>query len=167
MKLTPLDIFQRKFRICFRGFDVEEVDGFLEDIADAHQLLISENDHLKNETERLRQDIKEYINREETFKMALINSQNVIEQMKDNAQKSADLIIADAEVKAEIILNSANNKLIHLHDDISELKRQRIQMEAQISSILETYSKLLEMSREEQKVIDIEEAKIEPFKKSI
>jgi len=156
MKLTPLDIFQRKFKISFRGFDVEEVDGYLEDIADAYQLLLNENDQLKNEIERQRQDIKEYINREETFKMALINSQNVIEQMKDNAQKSAELIIADAELKAEKILSSANNKQVQLQNDISELKRQRIQMEAQITSVIETYAKLIEMSREEQKAIDVE-----------
>ncbi|MBU1055204.1 MAG: DivIVA domain-containing protein [Proteobacteria bacterium] len=167
MKLTPLDIFQRKFKISFRGFDVEEVDGYLEDIADAYQLLLNESDQLKNETERLRQDIKEYINREETFKMALINSQNVIEQMKDNAQKSAELIVADAELKAEKILSSANNKLVQLQNDISELKRQRIQMEAQITSVIETYSKLIEMSREEHIAIEQEEQIVEPFKQSI
>jgi cell division initiation protein len=158
MKLTPLDIFQRKFKISFRGFDVQEVDGFLEDIADAYQLVINENEQLKNETERLRQNIGDYINREETFKMALINSQNVMEQMKDNAQKSAEIIIADAEVKAEIILSRANNKLSQLQNDISELKRQRMQMEVQIASVIDTYSKLLEMSREEQKSIDYEES---------
>ncbi|MGB5158435.1 DivIVA domain-containing protein [Desulfobacterium sp. N47] len=167
MKLTPLDIFQRKFKISFRGFDVEEVDGFLEDIADAYQLLINENDQLKNETERLRQDIREHINREETFKMALINSQNVIEQIKDNARKSAEVIVADAEVKAEMILSSANNRLVQLQNDISELKRQRIQMEAQIGSIIETYSRLLEMSREEQNDINPEESVIEPFNQSV
>ncbi len=155
MKLTPLDIFQRKFKVSFRGFDAEEVDGFLEEIADGYQLLLKENEQLKNEADRLRQDIKEYINREETFKMALINSQNVIEQMKDNAQKSAEIIIADAELKAQNILSNANNKMVHLQNDISELKRQRIQMESQIASIIETYSKLLEMSREEQKTTDL------------
>lgn len=160
MKLTPLDIFQRKFKISFRGFDVQEVDEFLEEIADAYQLLINENEQLKKETEKLGQDIREYINREETFKMALINSQNVIEQMKDTAQKSAEVIVADAELKAEKILSNANNKLAQLQSDISELKRQKVQMEVQFASVIETYSKLLEMSREEQKTFDTELSKI-------
>ena len=57
MKMTPLDILQHKFKISFRGFDVREVDGFLGDIADAFQLLMNENETLKNEIDKLKQDI--------------------------------------------------------------------------------------------------------------
>ncbi len=160
MKMTPLDILQHKFKISFRGFDVREVDGFLGDIADAFQLLMNENEILKNEIDKLKQDIKDYLNREETFKLALLNSQSVMEQMKDNAQKSAEVIIADAEVKAEKILSRANSKLVRLQEDISELKRQRIQMEVRIASVIEAHSKLLEMGREEQKEMDVEDAKV-------
>ncbi len=158
--MTPLDIIQRKFKICFRGFDVREVDGFLGDIADSFQLLINENEKLKNETDKLKQDIEEHLNREETFKLALLNSQSVMEQMQDNAQKSAEVIIADAEVKSEKILSRANSRLFQLQEDISELKRQRIQMEVRIASIIEAHSKLLEMGREEQKAMDEDDLKI-------
>lgn len=158
--MTPLDILQHKFKMSFRGFDVREVDGFLGDIADAFQLLMNENETYKNEIDKLKQDIKEYLNREETFKLALLNSQSVMEQMKDNAQKSAEVIIADAEVKAEKILSRANSRLFRLQEDISELKRQRIQMEVRIASVIETHSKLLELGRGEQQEMDEEDAKV-------
>jgi len=167
MKMTPLDILQHKFKISFRGFDVREVDGFLGDIADAFQLLMNENETLKNEIDKLKQDIKEYLNREETFKLALLNSQSVMEQMKDNAQKSAEVIIADAEVKAEKILSRANSRQVQLQGDISELKRQRIQMEVRIASVIEAHSKLLEMSRGEQKEMDEEDTKIKLLLQSV
>jgi len=158
--MTPLDILQHKFKISFRGFDVREVDGFLGDIADAFQLLMNENETLKNETDKLKQDITEYLNREETFKLALLNSQSVMEQMKDNAQKSAEVIIADAEVKAEKILSRANSRLFRLQEDISELKRQRIQLEVRIASVIEAHAKLLDMDKDEQKEMDEEDAKV-------
>jgi len=160
MQMNPLDILQHKFKISFRGFDVREVDGFLGDIADAFQLLMNENEKLNNEIEKLKQDIEEHLKREDTFKLALLNSQSVLEQMKDNAQKSAELIIADAEVQAEKILGRANSRLFQLQEDISELKRQRIQIEVRIASVIEAHSKLLEMGKEEQKAIDEEDAKI-------
>jgi len=165
--MTPLDILQHKFKISFRGFDVREVDGFLGDIADAFQLLMNENEILKNEIDKLKQDIKDYLNREETFKLALLNSQSVMEQMKDNAQKSAEVIIADAEVKAEKILSRANSRLFRLQEDISELKRQRIQMAVRIASVIEAHSKLLEMGRKEQKEMDEEDAKIKLLVQSV
>lgn len=165
--MTPLDIIQRKFKISFRGFDVREVDGFLGDVADAFQAVINENEKLKTEIEKLKQDIKEYLDREETFKLALLNSQSVMEQMRENAQKSAELIIADAEVKAEKILSRANSRLLQIQEDISELKRQRIQMEARISSVIEAHSKILEMGREEQKAADDDDAKIKLLVQSV
>ena len=71
---------------------------------------------------------KGYKKREEIFKRAILNSQKVLEQMKQNAQKSAELIIAEAEVNAEKMLNRAHNRLAQLHEDIAELKRQRMQI---------------------------------------
>ncbi|MBU2620956.1 MAG: DivIVA domain-containing protein [Proteobacteria bacterium] len=167
MKMTPLDILQHKFKISFRGFDVREVDGFLEDIADAFQLLMNENETLKNEIDKLKQDIQKHLSREETFKLALLNSQSVLEQMKDNAQKSAEVIIADAEVKAEKILSRTSNRLVQLQEDISELKRQRIQLEVRIASVIEAHSKLLDMGRGEQKAMDEEDAKVKLFAQSV
>lgn len=167
MKMTPLDILQHKFKISFRGFDVREVDGFLGDIADAFQLLMNENETLKNEIDKLKQDIQKHLSREETFKLALLNSQSVLEQMKDNAQKSAEVIIADAEVKAEKILSRTSNRLVQLQEDISELKRQRIQLEVRIASVIEAHSKLLDMGRGEQKAMDEEDAKVKLFAQSV
>ncbi|RPJ17830.1 MAG: DivIVA domain-containing protein [Desulfobacteraceae bacterium] len=164
MRLTPLDIIQHQFKTSFRGFDVQEVDAFLGDVADAFQLLLNEIEKLKSDMDRLNHDIKEYAQREETFKIALLNSQSVMKQMKENAQKAAEVIIADAEVKAEKIISRANNRLVRLQDEISELKRQRLQMETQISSVIESYSRLLEMSRDEQKTIDDNELKIKLMK---
>jgi cell division initiation protein len=164
MKITPLDIIQRQFKTSFRGFDVREVDSFLGDIADDFQLLLNENEMLKKDLDRLNCVIKEYTEREETFRIALLNAQSVMDQMKENAQKSAELIIAEAEVKSEKIISTANNRLVQLQEEISELKRQRMQMEVQLSSVIESHSRLLEMSREEQKVIDNDELKIKLMK---
>jgi cell division initiation protein len=86
--------------------------------------------------------------------------------MKQNAQKSAELVIADSEVQAEKILSRANNRMVHIQGDIAELKRQRMQIEVQIRSIIESHTKLLEISEDEAKTMDVEDAKLELFKKA-
>jgi cell division initiation protein len=86
--------------------------------------------------------------------------------MKENARKSAELIISHAEVKAEKTLNRAHTRLAQLHEDIAELKRQRIQLETRIRSILEVHSKLLEVEKEEMTANDEEESKLAYFKPS-
>jgi len=166
MKMTPLDIQQQQFKIKFRGFDVREVDAFLEQMADAFESLQSENNRLNQEIKRLQLEAKGYREREESFKRAMLNSQKVLEQMKENARKSAELVVAEAEVKAEKILSRAQNRLSQLHEDIIELKRQRSQIEVQIRSVIEGHAKLLEIGKEESRIREEEDGKLKLFKQS-
>ena len=166
MKLTPFEIQQQQFKTRFRGFDVREVETFLEQMADAFESLQSKNESLREEINKLEHESQGYKQREETFKRAMLNSQKVLEQMKQNAQKSAELVIADSEVQAEKILSRANNRMVHIQGDIAELKRQRMQIEVQIRSIIESHTKLLEISEDEAKTMDVEDAKLELFKKA-
>jgi len=166
MKMTPLDIQQQQFKTRFLGFDIREVDVFLEQTAGAFEALQRDNADSQEEIRRLELEIQGYKKREETFKRALLNSQKILDQMKENARKSAELIIAESEVKAEKILNKAHNRLAQMHEDIAELKRQRTQIEVQISSIIEAHSKMLEISKEGMKEMDEEDSKVKLLKKS-
>jgi cell division initiation protein len=161
MKMTPLEIQQQQFKVRMRGFDVREVDHFLERVADSMADLREENKQLHEDMRRLKMELQGYKEREETFKRAMFNSQTVLEQMKDNARKSADIIIADAETKAEKILNRAHSRLSQLHEDIAELKRQRVQIEVQLRSVIEAHSKLLDIGKEGADALDAEDNKIQ------
>ena len=160
IKLTPTDIQHKQFRVKFRGFDIREVDGFLEETAAGFETLLDENEKLRGKTERLNLENQGYKKREEIFKRAILNSQKVLEQMKQNAQKTAERLIAEAELNAEKILNRAHGRLAQLHEDIAELKRQRMQIEVQLRAILETHTKLLDMGKEESKDVDDEDLKV-------
>ena len=148
MKVTPLDIQQQQFRIRFRGFDVREVDIFLEQIVDEFEAMIRENADQQKEIQRLRGEIQEHRDREASFKDAMVNAQKALDDMRINAEKEAELIVAEAEMKAEKLLSTAHNRLTQLHEDISELKRQRMQLEVELGTVLETHRRLLEMSTE-------------------
>ncbi|NVM22533.1 MAG: DivIVA domain-containing protein [Desulfobacterales bacterium] len=148
MKITPLDIQQKQFRIAFRGFDVREVDAFLERLAEEFARLTRKNGDLRKEIEKLKLDIRDFRDREKAFKQAMVNAQKTLDDMKNNAEKEAELIISEAHVKAEKILSSADTRLYQLHGDISELKRQRMQVELEIRTFLEAHTKLLDMNKE-------------------
>jgi cell division initiation protein len=164
MAVTPLDIQQQQFRVKFRGFDVREVDAFLEQMADAFEALEKESNDQTANIQRLTREIQGCKKREETFKHAMVNSQKVLEQMKDNARKAGELAIAEAEVKAEGILNRAHHRLAQLHEDIADLKRQRMQIEVQIRATIETHTKLLDMGQDQTMKMDEEDAKLKVFR---
>ena len=164
MKLTPVEIQNQQFKVKFRGFDVREVDRFLDQMAEATRVMAEENQQLQAKSHRLEADLEAYKKREESFKRAMLHSQKVVEQMKQNARKSAELIVADAEVRAEKMLNRAHNRLAQLHEDIAELKRQRMQIEVRIRSILDAHTKLLELGAEQMQEMDEEDSKVKLLK---
>jgi len=164
MNTTPSDIHQRQFRVRFRGFDVREVDSFLDQIADDLETMIGENADRQKEFKRLRGEIQQYKDREIAFKDAMVNAQKALDDMRINADKEAELIVAEAEMKAEKILSTAHNRLTQLHEDISELKRQRMQLEVELGTVLEAHRRLLEMSTEAMEAKETSEEKLKYLK---
>jgi cell division initiation protein len=166
MKLSSSDIQNKQFRVRFRGFDVQEVDIFLEEMADQYEALQAEIKGLKISVKQLEDENKSYREREESLKGTMIHSQKVMEQMKENARKSANNIIGAAEIKAEKILSNAHNRLSQLHSDISGLKQQRMQIEIQLQSMLEGHIKLLESSKIERELGEGEDEKVRMLKQT-
>ncbi|MEA2058946.1 MAG: DivIVA domain-containing protein [Thermodesulfobacteriota bacterium] len=166
MGITQAVIKQKEFSTRFRGFDVQEVDSFLEEVAREFEKLNHTIETIQEQNRRLDLENQGYKNRENSFKRVLLHSQKVLEEMKKNARKSAESIVAEAEVEAERILNRAHQRLSQLHSDIAELKRQRMQLEVQISSVIETHAKMLEMSKEESKASDETDATLRFLKQA-
>jgi len=166
MITDPRDIRRRKFKMRMRGFDPQDVDGFLAEIAAAFESLHGENLRIAKRMERVEAENKRYKQREDSIQHAMVNSQKVLEQMKANARKSADLTISEAQMRAEKILDRAHNRLSQLHEDIAALKRQRMQIEIQIRSIIENHGKLLQMRNEQRRLSDAEDNKALILKQS-
>jgi cell division initiation protein len=164
MALTPLDIQQQRFRTGFRGYDTQEVEAFLEQAANAFEDLQRENHRLNDEVKKLQADVEEYQHREGTIKRALLHSQKVLDQMQENARREADVIVAEAENQASKLIQYAQNRVIQLQENISELKRQRAQFESEINFVIESHRRLLEAGREDTRELDQQDDKLKIFK---
>jgi cell division initiation protein len=149
MKITPLDIRQQQFNVRFRGFDAEEVDTFLEMIADEYEEVIEENKRLKEEMEKREKDMKLFVENEEKLKKELRSSRHAGEDIAKTAGKEAQKIIEDAELKAREILGNSHVEVDRIKKEIDVLKEQKNQMKAKIKEIIDSYSRLLE--KEEKK----------------
>jgi cell division initiation protein len=166
MKLSSTDIQNKQFRVRFRGFDVQEVDVFLDEMAFHFENLQGEIKTLKGQIRQLEEENKSLREREETLKGTMAHSQKIMEQMKENARKSASNLMGAAEIKAEKILGDAQNRLSQIHRDISELKQQRMQIEIQLQSMLEGHLKLLEHARMEREPKEGEDDKVSMLKQT-
>lgn len=148
MRITPLDIQQKQFPVKFRGFDEEEVDSFLELIREEMEELLRENTSMREESKRLEKQLKEYKNIESTLKDTLIATQQMVEDYKNTAKKDAELIIKEAELKAEEIIKNAQEKVIKIHEDITDLKGVRRHFKEEVRRLIESHIRMLDFDKE-------------------
>lgn len=144
MKLTPLDIRQKQFKSALRGLDNKDVEAFLDLVASEFEELVKENQSLKDEIARRGQKIDEYRDREKTLQETMVAAQRVADEMKEGAKKQAEIVVGEAELQAEKIVQQAHGRLVQIISDINELKRQRTQFESQVRSVIDSHQKLLE-----------------------
>ncbi|HEY4719779.1 MAG TPA: DivIVA domain-containing protein [Candidatus Methylomirabilis sp.] len=141
--LTPIDITQREFPRRFRGLDPVEVKTFLEGVAEELQRLLKENALKDERIQRLEGEVQSYRERENELKTTLFATQRITDQMKDKVRKEADLILKDAELKAEKLLERAHLMLAQFQGKIADLKRQKALFEARIRAAIQLHQELL------------------------
>ncbi|NJL16469.1 MAG: DivIVA domain-containing protein [Nitrospira sp.] len=100
MKITPLDIQQMVFQVKLRGYDREEVNRFLEEISQTVEVLNRDNVMLRDRIESLEQQVSELKRTETTLSNTLVSAQSLADDVKRSAQRDADLIVKEAELKA-------------------------------------------------------------------
>ena len=143
MRITPLDIQQQQFRVRFRGFDMVEVDNFLDLLASEF-----ENSKLQEEDRRKLARINELEASEKELRDTLVSVQRITEEMRNNARKEAEMIIEEAKLNARKIIESAQAQALQIEAEINQLKRQRAQFEASLKATIELHQKMLENSKE-------------------
>lgn len=148
MRITPLDIQQKQFPSRFRGFDMEEVDSFLELIREEMEELLRENANLREEARRFEKQLKEYKNMELTLRDTLVKTQELVEEYKTTAKKDAELVRKEAELQADEIVKDAQHKVVKIHEDITDLKGIRRHFKEEVRRLIESHLGMLEFDRE-------------------
>ena len=149
MAVNRIDLLNHTFSRALRGYDPEEVDNYLQDVADTLAQLGDERVRLANHVARLEERLAEYTEREGALHETLMASQRMMDDLKLSAQKEAQLIIESAQNRAENLTNQANLRLARILDEISEARKLKAQFEFKVRSVIEGHLRLLELGQME------------------
>ncbi len=139
--LTPLDIENKRFSKTLKGYNVDEVDDFLDQLTVDYEKLYKENADLREQIENSKKDLEHYRNVEHTLQNTLVMAQTTADDIKANAQSRADQIIRDAQSEAKRATETISKEEFEIRKRTEELKRQfgvyKAKMEALLISQLE------------------------------
>src|SRR5262245_61330152 len=119
MRLSPIDIRQQQFAMkMFRGFDPQEVLAYLEDVADDYESLLRENATLKEQLSGHEERARGISDTEKTLKDTLVTTQRVAEEMREAAKRDANLVLREATLNAEKLMEEVHAEEARLRSEV-------------------------------------------------
>lgn len=135
--LTPLDIENKRFsKQMVNGYNVDEVDEFLDELTADYERIFKENKELKESTEELHNDVGQYKNIESTLQNTLVIAQKTADEIQTVAKQQAEQIIKDAEYQSKKKIDELNTQIMLKEKEIDDLKKQFNVYKAKMESLL-------------------------------
>jgi cell division initiation protein len=153
MQLTPLDIKKQEFKRSMRGYDIEEVNSFLELVSNQFENLQSTLRKFQENEMLLKKELDNYQNVEHTLRSTLTKLQESSEQSRENSQKEAELIIREAEVRGTEIIEKAKTNEGKIRSEITVLKTQRESLIKRLRHLLTSHLELIHMLEIDEDVV--------------
>jgi cell division initiation protein len=145
MKVSPITIKKQKFNKSLRGYDPEEVQAFLDRLADNFDELQKENQSVKEELVNANIHLAEFRKIEKNLQDTLLKSQESSSKAIESAKKQTHLMVKEAEIKANQILEKARENANEIRDAVIKLREERDLIISKLKAMVESQAHLFEL----------------------
>ena len=143
--ITPLDIENKKFsKQMMSGYNVDEVDEFLDQIMQDYETNYKEVNTLKNKVEELNNALNHYKTIEATLQNTLVMAQSTAEEVKNVAKQQAEQVISEAQKEAETIIRNAKENASKGLDEIEQQTKAKEQQFNEVKQQFDIYRAKME-----------------------
>lgn len=158
--LTPLDIQKKEFRHVLRGYSKDEVDAFLNLLAQDFENLIRENQELREKIVQTEQSVARYKEIEEAIKNTMVMAQKNTDELRQNAEKEAGILLdrtrieaerlaREAEQEADGLIQEAEKRVSEMTSEYNRIAREAHIFRVRFRSFLESQIKILDSEDKE------------------
>lgn len=151
MSLNPLEIQKMRFTHKMRGYDPTEVEGFLSVVAEEMTNLRGFLEKLDRENRFLRQRLDSAEQREHQLQETLLRAQKVSDEITGNARREAELLVREAELTADKVVQQAIEQSAKIEAKIADLRAARRELQLRIQHTLDLFQGSLEADMEEER----------------
>ncbi len=148
-KLTAMDVENQRFRKVLKGYDPQEVQLFLKSVAEEIGRLNLRNAELGEEVGRLRDRVEDFRTRERTLQETMLTAQRMADELKQKTTSQSELLVKEARIKAERILQQAQDQLGDIEAEISRCRLERDVFENRLRSLIEEHMALIDLRKKE------------------
>lgn len=145
--LAPSEIDNMRFSKTIKGYNVDEVDDFLDQLTADYERLYKENAEYKDKFEQMEKELSQYKQIEHTLQNTLVVAQTAAGDIKNTAQKQAEQIIRDAQTEARRSVDELNKQEYEVTKKIEEMKKSFEVTKAKMEALLIAQLEMLQDDR--------------------
>ncbi|HVS02663.1 MAG TPA: DivIVA domain-containing protein [Thermoanaerobaculia bacterium] len=151
MSLDPPAIRKMRFSQRWRGYDPEEVEQHLDLVAEDLSRSLADGERLRHEVEQLRRRVAETEGRERELQETLLRAQKVSDEILANAQREAQLLVKEAEITADRIVQQSIEQAGNVERAIGELRHRRRELQLKLKNTLDFFARILDSDMAEER----------------
>jgi cell division initiation protein len=155
MPIRPIDIRRKEFKSGFRGYDANQVDDFLDAVADEFERNYTENQRMREEVSSLRDRLQQFEDLEGSIRAALVHAEQAsndlrraatseAEDLRQSAQREADFTIREAQTRSHQMLADSSARIERVQDSYEALQEAKMGFTNDFRHLLKTYMDMMD-----------------------
>jgi cell division initiation protein len=166
MPIRPIDVRRKEFGNSFRGYDANQVDEFLDAVADEFERAYMDNSRMREEISSLRERLQQFEELEGSIRTALVHAEQAAddlrrsasreaedlrqsagreaEDLRQSASREADLTIREAKARSHQMLAESAARLEHIQESYEALQEAKRNFANDFRHLLKTYMDVME-----------------------
>ena len=155
MPIRPIDIRRKEFKSGFRGYDANQVDDFLDAVADEFERNYMENQRMREEVSSLRDRLQQFEDLEGSIRAALVHAEHAsndlrraatseAEDLRQSAQREADFTIREAQARSHQMLADSSSRIERVQDSYEALQEAKKSFTNDFRHLLKTYMEMMD-----------------------
>jgi cell division initiation protein len=144
MPLSPLDIKKKEFEQKMRGYDVDEVRAFLDQVSQEFELLLRDQYSIEDELEATRKKLDHYTSLESMLEKTLLAAQQTAVKMEDQAKKEAALILEETRLERDKVLRDLPLEIERSKGEVIRLKAEYESTLVRMKSLIQGFNTFID-----------------------
>jgi cell division initiation protein len=155
MPIRPIDVRRKEFKNGFRGYDANQVDDFLDAVADEFERTYTDNARLREEISGLRERLQQFEELEGSIRSALVHAEQAAndlrrtanweaEDLRKSANREAELTIREAKARSHQMLAESSARVERIQESYQALQEAKRGFTNDFRHLLKTYMDMME-----------------------
>jgi cell division initiation protein len=155
MPIRPIDVRRKEFKNSLRGYDANQVDDFLDAVADEFERTYTDNSRMREEISSLRERLQQFEELEGSIRAALVHAEQAAndlrrtatqeaEDLRRSASREADITVREAQARSHQMLAESSTRVERIQQSYEALQEAKRNFANEFRHLLKTYMDMME-----------------------